>query len=285
MNPDSPAFAQLPPKLKLLALHNVHTLSPAAIGMLPKTITQLSTWMSPSKGVFEALPNVPLALKHLILPSICHLTAEKAKMLPLGLKNLTLPSHPILHDVLVALPKGLVSLNAPSAEISDETCAFLPPTLNQLWNDKSSLITDLGISRLPLSITSLSLGGTEKGFSITVIARFKGLKTLELKGTCHWTDYSLKELPRTLEGLRITASLLTDAGIPNLPRGLDSLRIRLNRNFTPAMIPFLPPVLVFIQLKKNVNFKMKHACLLPYGLEFHSKKLNISPTELDKYEH
>jgi hypothetical protein len=111
----------------------------------------------------------------------------------------------------------------------------------------------------------LGLGSSKTGLSATGLARLQGLKTLELKGACYWTDNSLKELPRTLEELSIDRPSFSRC-IPHLPRGLKILLIRLNRNLTPSMLHLLPPKLAFLNLKKNVNFKRKHIPLLPYGL-------------------
>lgn len=179
----------------------------------------------------------------------------------------------------------------------DADLRILGPSLNMSFlAPRATLLSDVGISFLPSSITAIDLS-TNARLTDEVFPRLPpALLYLDLRSATQISDAGLRELPRTLQHLNLkSAHNVTNDGMdhlphglthlklsgdsPNftcdalgkLPRGLKTLKIDHLKKLTKAATIAMPPALTRLDLPSLLSMRDKCVSRLPRAL----KHLNV----------
>lgn len=158
----------LPSSLLKLELRNCQKISLEGMRYLPTSLTSLDVERSRHFDD-QFLPYLPATLKELSLNECRYITNDGLASLPKGLTSLSLKYCRISNFGIQNLPNSLIKLNLTGTFVDNQCIEHLPFPLQQLILNECKKISDVGLIKLPYSLTYLHLnlneGITNKGIS------------------------------------------------------------------------------------------------------------------------
>jgi hypothetical protein len=249
----------LPSHVTVLKIHAERvSVPPIGPSTLPPKLTFL---MMESSGAmlerhFHFLPPTLIAID--LRQCSSSLTSEVVKLLPQGLKSLSLSrAAPFGDDWLTAgLPPNLLNLDmSPHFKWQNEALGSLPRSLININLSRMNRLNDFGVGLLPPMITLLNACGSRHLTGKCFATLPRSLTQLMVDAGASIQDHEISHLPRSLTYLRIWgAKNLTDACFRMLPRRLETLVLDgPGPHFAADRIADLPQSITILTFVPEIN--------------------------------